>query len=313
MTFFARGIAALAFAAALVGLSGSALAQTKPTLDSERDKVSYMIGMDVGRSIEAAGPDVDLKAFERALRNALEGGEPLVPESEVQALAQSLMARIASRAGKLPAGTPVPEVARDKVGFLVGADVGRQLSTIADEIEVPMLIEGVRTILASTPPLLGEAEANTLRAAFAERMQARAEALAAAASAKNRADGEAFMAKNRLVKGVYATGSGLQYMVLRQGNGPRPVATDTVEVNYRGTLLDGTEFDSSYARGRPATFALSQVVAGWTEGLALMPVGSKYRFWIPSDLGYGSKGIPGGPIGPDATLVFDVELLSIQP
>lgn len=207
----------------------------------------------------------------------------------------------------------MPEVARDKVGFLVGADVGRQLSTIADEIEVPMLIEGVRTILASTPPLLGEAEANTLRAAFAERMQARAEALAAAASAKNRADGEAFMAKNRLVKGVYATGSGLQYMVLRQGNGPRPVATDTVEVNYRGTLLDGTEFDSSYARGRPATFALSQVVAGWTEGLALMPVGSKYRFWIPSDLGYGSKGIPGGPIGPDATLVFDVELLSIQP
>src|SRR5690606_37051435 len=138
MTFFARGIAVLALAAALVGTAGSALAQAKPALDSERDKVSYMIGMDVGRSIEAAGPDVDLKAFERALRNALDGGEPLVPENEVQALAQSLMARIASRAGKLPAGTPVPEVARDKVGFLVGADVGRQLSTIADEIEVPM-------------------------------------------------------------------------------------------------------------------------------------------------------------------------------
>jgi FKBP-type peptidyl-prolyl cis-trans isomerase FkpA len=313
MTFFARGVAALAFAAALAGMAGSALAQTKPALDSERDKVSYMIRKDLGRSIEAAGPDVDLTAFARALPNALEGGEPLVPENEVQALAQSLMARIASRAGKLPAGTPVPEVARDKVGFLVGADVGRQLSSIADEIEVPMLIEGVRTTLARTPPLLGEAEANTLRAAFAERMQARAEALAAAASAKNRADGETFLAKNRLVKGVYTTGSGLQYMVLRQGNGPRPVATDTVEVNYRGSLLDGTEFDSSYARGRPATFALSQVVAGWTEGLALMPVGSKYRFWIPSDLGYGSKGIPGGPIGPDATLVFDVELLSIQP
>src|SRR5690606_34931548 len=295
------------------GMAGGALAQTKPTLDSERDKVSYMIGMDVGRSIEAAGPDIDLKAFERALGNALAGGEPLVPENEVQPLAQSLMARIASRAGKLPAGTPVPDVARDKAGLLIGADVGRQLSAIADEIEVPMLIEGVRTILANTPPLLGEAEANTLRAAFAQRMQQRAEALAAAASAKNRAEGEAFLAKNRLVKGVYTTGSGLQYMVLRQGNGPRPVATDTVEVNYRGTLLDGTEFDSSYARGRPATFSLSQVVAGWTEGLALMPVGSKYRFWIPSDLGYGSKGIPGGPIGPDATLVFDVELLSIQP
>src|SRR5690606_27496479 len=114
MTFFARGIAALALAAALAGMAGNAPAQTKPALDTERDKVSYMIGMDVGRSIEAAGPDVDLKSFERALRNALQGGEPLVPENEVQPLAQSLMARIASRAGKLPAGTPVPEVARDQ-------------------------------------------------------------------------------------------------------------------------------------------------------------------------------------------------------
>src|SRR3546814_3175617 len=101
-------------------------------------------------------------------------------------------------------------------------------------------------------------------------------------------------------------------MVLSQGNGARPGPADTVEVNYRGTLLDGTEFDSSYSRGQPATFSLSQVVAGWTEGLALMPVGSKYRFWIPSELGYGARGTPGGPIGPNATLVFDVELLSID-
>lgn len=315
MTFFARGIAAFAFAAALAGasLAGDALAQGKPALDTERDKVSYMIGLDVGRSIEAAGPDVDLKAFERALRNALDGGKPLVPEDKVQPLAESLMARIASRAGKLPAGTPVPDVARDQVGLLIGADVGRQLAPIADEIELPVLVEGVRTILANTPPALGEAEANSLRAAFAQRVQARAEARAAAEGAKNQGEGAAFLAKNRLEKGVFTTGSGLQYMVLRQGNGARPTATDKVEVNYRGTLLDGTEFDSSYARGQPATFSLSQVVAGWTEGLALMPVGSKYRLWIPSELGYGARGTPGGPIGPNATLVFDVELLSIQP
>ena len=202
---------------------------------------------------------------------------------------------------------------RQQVGYLIGADVGRQLAPITDQIELPMLVEGVRTILANTTPVIAEAEANSLRAAFAERMQVRAEAESTAKGAKNKAEGDAFLAKHRLEKGVYTTGSGLQYMVLRQGNGNRPVATDRVEVNYRGTLLDGTEFDSSYARGRPAVFSLTQVVAGWTEGLALMPVGSKYRFWIPSELGYGARGTPGGPIGPNATLVFDVELLSIQP
>ena len=315
MTSTARGIAAFALAAALsvAALAGSAEARDKPVPTTDRDKTSYMVGLDVGRSIEAAGPDVELKAFEHALSNALDGGKPLVPEDKAQSLAQSLMARIASRAGKLPAGTPVPTVDRQQVGYLIGADVGRQLASIAEEIELPMLIEGVRTVLANTTPAISEAEANTLRAAFAERMQARAEAEATAKGAKNKAEGDAVRAKHRLEKGVYSTGSGLQYMVLRQGNGNRPVATDRVEVNYRGTLLDGTEFDSSYARGRPAVFSLTQVVAGWTEGLALMPVGSKYRFWIPSELGYGAKGTPGGPIGPNATLVFDVELLSIQP
>ena len=315
MTSTARGIAAFALAAALsiAALAGSAEARDKPVPTTDRDKTSYMVGLDVGRSIEAAGPDVELKAFEHALSNALDGGKPLVPEDKAQSLAQTLMARIASRAGKLPAGTPVPTVDRQQVGYLIGADVGRQLASIAEEIELPMLIEGVRTVLANTTPAISEAEANTLRAAFAERMQARAEAEATAKGAKNKAEGDAFLARHRLEKGVYTTGSGLQYMVLRQGNGNRPVATDRVEVNYRGTLLDGTEFDSSYARGRPAVFSLTQVVAGWTEGLALMPVGSKYRFWIPSELGYGAKGTPGGPIGPNATLVFDVELLSIQP
>ena len=150
MTYFARGIAAFALAAVLAGaaVAGSAQAQGKPVPATERDKVSYMIGLDVGRSIEAAGPDVDLKAFERALRNAMDGGKPLVPEDKVQPLAESLMARIASRAGKLPAGTPVPEVARDQVGYLIGADVGRQLAPIVDEIELPMLVEAVRTVLA---------------------------------------------------------------------------------------------------------------------------------------------------------------------
>ncbi|MEQ4576506.1 MAG: FKBP-type peptidyl-prolyl cis-trans isomerase, partial [Gammaproteobacteria bacterium] len=135
----------------------------------------------------------------------------------------------------------------------------------------------------------------------------------AAAASKNREEGNAFLAKNKNEKGVITTASGLQYMVLRQGSGERPTATSKVRVNYEGKLLDGTVFDSSYGRGEPAEFGLGQVVKGWTEGLQLMPVGSKYRFWIPSNLAYGPDGTPGGPIGPDSTLTFDVELLGILP
>ena len=122
--------------------------------------------------------------------------------------------------------------------------------------------------------------------------------------------GKAFLAENRMKEGVVVTSSGLQYRVLREGDGPKPSATDRVTVHYRGTLMDGTEFDSSYGRGRPATFGLNQVIRGWTEGLQLMSVGSQYRLFIPSNLAYGKRGA-GNLIGPDETLIFDVQLLKI--
>lgn len=309
MTFFARGIAALALAATV---SGAALAQDKTTLDTQREKASYMVGLDVGRSIEPAGPDMEVAAFQRALRNALDGKPALIADDKVQPLAQALMQRIAARSGKAPAGAGAPpQVARDQVGFLIGADVGRQLAPIQDEIDVPVLVQGVRTVLSNTKPLLSASEIDAVRTAFSKQMQAKMDAKATAEGARNKAEGEAFLAKNRMEKGVFTTGSGLQYMVLRQGNGPRPRPESTVRVNYRGSLLNGTEFDSSYARNAPAEFSLQQVIPGWTEGLALMPVGSKYRFWIPSEIGYGSKGAPSGGIGPNSVLVFDVELLAI--
>jgi FKBP-type peptidyl-prolyl cis-trans isomerase FkpA len=127
---------------------------------------------------------------------------------------------------------------------------------------------------------------------------------------ENASEGAAFLAENAKKPDVRTTPSGLQYQVLKEGTGPKPKATDTVKVNYAGYLLDGTEFDSSARNGGPISFPVGDVVAGWTEGLQLMTVGSKYTFWIPSKLGYGSKGTPGGPIGPNATLKFDIELLS---
>ena len=307
MKVYLRGIAALLMAAVA---AIPAVAQDKP-LSGERDKVSYLVGMDVARSIAPAGPDLDLAAFERALRNAFAGGKPLIAEAEIKSVAQALMQRIAARGGKAPAGAAVPQVARDKVGYLVGSDVGRSLAPIKQELDIKVFMQALTTGLQGAKPLLAEAEANAIRAAFSQRMQARMQAQATAAADKNRVGGTAFLARNKAVKGVFTTASGLQYMVLRQGAGARPKPGDRVRVNYHGTLLDGTVFDSSYDNGQPAEFMLNQVIAGWTEGLGLMPVGSKYRFWIPGELAYGAQGTPGGPIGPNSTLVFDVELMGI--
>lgn len=314
MKAFARGLAALVTTA--VALSGALAsfpaeaAKDKTVLTTDTQKASYMVGFDIARSIAPVGPDMDIAAFERAIRNAFDGGKPLLTEAEAKPVGQALMQRIAARSGQAPAEAKPPEVARDKVGYLVGIDVGRSLVAIKDELDLPVLMQAVRTGLAKGAPLLAEAELNAVRQAFSQRMQARMQARAAAAAGVNLAEGSKFLAGNKAVKGVFSTGSGLQYMVLRQGAGARPKSTDTVRVNYQGTTLDGKVFDSSYERGEPAEFALNQVIAGWTEGVAMMPVGGKFRFWIPSELAYGPKGA-GEMIGPNAALVFDVELLDI--
>ena len=307
-----RGMFAIVLSFALAHI---ALAQTGSPLASDRDRVSYMAGMDVAHSIAAAAPEMDMAAFERALRNGLAGNKPLLGEQEAQATARALMQAIGARKGQ-PPGTlpaPTPELAHDKVGLLVGAEVGRSLAPVADEIDVPSFMQALRTVLQGGTPLMSDEEANAVRAAFTERVNAKVQAMAAQAASRNQAEGAAFLARNKAVAGVHVTPSGLQYMVLRQGAGPRPMPGQLVRVNYRGALLDGTEFDSSYESGEPAEFGLDEVIRGWSEGVGMMPVGSKYRFWIPASLGYGSKGTPGGPIPPNATLTFDVELMAVLP
>ena len=172
-----------------------------------------------------------------------------------------------------------------------------------------LLIKGLRDGLAGQQ-LLTDEEMQATMQAFQQQVQAQQEAKQKEIGEKNKMEGEAFLTKNKARQGVKATASGLQYEVLTEGTGPQPKATDTVTVNYKGTLMDGTVFDSSYDRGQPATFVLNQVIPGWTEGVQLMKVGSKYKFYIPAALGYGERGA-GGVIGPNAPLVFEVELLSI--
>jgi FKBP-type peptidyl-prolyl cis-trans isomerase FkpA len=199
-----------------------------------------------------------------------------------------------------------------KAGQMVGGlMLGPSLASIKDDIEMPVLLQAIRTSLAGGTSLLSDADAKATLAVFSKHMQDTMQAKAALVGDKNKAEGAAFLARNKMVKGVLATASGLQYQVLRKGTGPQPKPSDRVRVNYRGTLLDGTVFDSSYDRGEATDFGLGEVIPGWRECVVKMPDGAKYRFWIPADLAYRAKGTPGGPVGPNATLVFDVELMSI--
>lgn len=200
---------------------------------------------------------------------------------------------------------------KDQVSYMIGMDMGKSLEQIKDEIDVDMLAKAIKTHLDGGESLMTDEQAKQVAASFGERLQAKREADAVATAEKNTTEGAAFLAANAKKPDVKTTESGLQYQVLSEGKGPKPTADDLVKVHYKGTLLDGETFDSSYDRGEPAVFPLQQVVPGWQEGIALMPVGSKYRFWIPGELGYGEAGTPGGPIGPNAVLVFEVELQEI--
>lgn len=200
---------------------------------------------------------------------------------------------------------------KDKNSYMVGMDMARGLSQIKDELDLNVMLAAIKDSFEGKKMALTDAEAQTLRGSLQQKMAEKQQAERAAAFEKNKAAGEKFLAANKSKAGVKSTASGLQYQVIKEGSGPTPKVNSQVKVHYRGTLIDGTtEFDSSYARNEPATFALNQVIAGWTEGLQLMKAGSKYKLYIPSALAYGENG-QGPVIGPNATLVFEVELLEV--
>ncbi|SFF56896.1 FKBP-type peptidyl-prolyl cis-trans isomerase FklB [Fontimonas thermophila] len=198
-----------------------------------------------------------------------------------------------------------------KFGYAIGVDLGRSLQPVKQDVDIAALKAGLDDVFAGATPKLDDAAREEIKNTVARRMQERQQQERAAQAEKAKAEGEAFLAENAKKPGVKTTASGLQYEVLTEGKGEHPTAEDRVTVHYRGTLINGEEFDSSYARGQPVTFPLANVIPGWTEGVQLMTPGSKYKFYIPSNLAYGERGA-GVKIGPNETLIFEVELLSVE-
>ena len=220
---------------ALLVLPALASAQDAPALKSEKEKLSYAMGLDLGTQLKSRSVDIDPDVFARALKDALSGAKTLMTDAEAKA--------------------------------------------VITELQKVMLVKQA--------------------------------AEAKAAGEKNMKEGDAFMAANKAKDGVVTLPSGLQYKVITAGTGPKPTLEQTVVCHYRGTLIDGKEFDSSYKRGQPAAFPVKGVIKGWTEVLQLMPVGSKWQVFIPPDLAYGTRGA-GADIGPNATLIFEIELVAIK-
>lgn len=195
---------------------------------------------------------------------------------------------------------PVLKNQKEKVSYIIGMDIGNNLKKQSVDADPNSLLRGIQDALSGAKPLLSKEEIQETMVAFQKEM-----------AEKQKQRGEAFLSENKKKEGVKTLPSGLQYKIIKAGTGKKPKSNDTVTVNYRGTLIDGTEFDSSFRRGQPATFPVSGVIPGWTEAMQLMAEGAKWELFVPPNLAYGERGA-GGLIGPNATLIFEVELISVQ-
>jgi len=200
---------------------------------------------------------------------------------------------------------------QEKLSYGIGADLGRNLKRLGIDVNPELIRKGIADGLSDGKLQMSDEEIGAALQGLQAQIQRKAAQAASVAGEENKKTGEAFLAQNKSKEGVVSLPSGLQYKILKAGDGRKPTEADTVECNYRGTLVNGTEFDSSYRRGQPATFGVTQVIPGWKEALQLMPVGSKWQLFVPPELAYGERGA-GREIGPNATLIFEVELLAIK-
>ncbi len=223
----------------------------------------------------------------------------------------SVVVGVALLAGSAFAEDPgILKTQKDKVSYVIGTDIGNNMKKQGIDVDADVLVKGMKDVFSGNKLLLSEKESTDIMNAYKQQFMAKQAEAAKVQGEKNKKEGEAFLAENKTKEGVKVLPSGLQYKVITEGTGKSPQASDTVIVNYRGTLINGTEFDSSYKRGQSATFPVNGVIPGWTEALQLMKEGAKWQIVLPSNLAYGEKGP--GTIGPNAVLVFEVELIAVK-
>ncbi len=206
---------------------------------------------------------------------------------------------------------PALQTEKDKVSYSIGIDIGNTLKRQSIDVNLDLVTRGLKDAMTGGKMLMTEEQIVETVTNFRKEMMAKQQEQAKMLGEKNKKEGEAFLEENKKKEGVQTLPSGLQYKVIKPGTGKKPKLTDTVTTHYRGTLIDGTEFDSSYKRGNPVTFPVNGVIPGWTEALQLMQEGAKWQLFIPPNLAYGERGA-GREIGPNATLIFEVELISVQ-
>ena len=239
-------------------------------------------------------------------------GSSLAQQGTPATTPQPATASTAQTPAEQSQGNSAFKTQKDKVSYAIGMNIGRNLHRQSIDVDPAILMQGLQATLTDGKTLLTEQEAQAVLMELQTEARKKQEEKMQQAGEANQKEGEAFLAANKAKPGIVTLPSGLQYKILKEGTGPKPSATDTVSCNYRGTLINGTEFDSSYKRGEPTSFPVNGVIKGWTEALQLMPVGSKWQLFIPSDLAYGVRGA-GSEIAPNSTLIFEVELVSIQP
>ena len=255
-----------------------------------------------------------------AQQNAAPAGSGAQQSSSASGSSQAPAAQKTSPAGTRPrTGTASKTAApltlktdKDKASYAIGANIGKSMHKDELDIDPNILLRGLKDGMAGGKALMTDDEIKASLTALQTDIRNKQQAKMQAVGEANKRAGDAFLAVNKTQEGVVTLADGLQYRILQEGTGPKPTAGDSVVCNYRGTLLNNTEFDSSYKRGQPATFPVTGVIKGWTEALQLMPVASKWQIFVPSELAYGVRGA-GAEIGPNSTLVFEIELLSIQP
>jgi FKBP-type peptidyl-prolyl cis-trans isomerase FklB len=292
------------FAAALgLGLLVASACTMSPKSDDE--KASYAIGTQVGGSLLRVKDKIQVSSVIEAIKDKIGGKPARLSDDDAKMAITNLQMSMQNPAASSPDAPTM-----DKTGYAIGMQIGTGLARFKDDVVLGQVISGLKDKVEGKELKLTDQDMGAAMQAFQQKVGAAQAEQAKAEGAKNLADGQAFLDKNKLNPKVKVTKSGLQYEVLVAGTGKKPKLTDTVQVNYSGKLVDGTEFDSSYKRGVPAEFPVGGVIPGWTEALQMMPVGSKWHIVLPGAIAYGERGA-GAQIGPDAVLQFDVELLKI--